>query len=55
MFQEFDQGKKFMEYLQYYGTFNDVPVMLMNEEMKKYYPHLFKEEFNSKEFSFHHM
>lgn len=55
MFQEFDQGKKFMKYLHYYGTFSDVPVMLMNEEMKKYYPHLFEEEFNSKEFSFHHL
>jgi transglutaminase-like putative cysteine protease len=55
MFQEFDGGRQFMEYLHFYGTFADVPVELMNAEMKKYYPHLFEEEYDSKEFSFYHM
>lgn len=55
LFQEFDHGKKFMEYKHFYGVFDDVPIDLMNAEMKKYYPHLFESEFNSKEFSFKHM
>jgi len=54
MFQAYSDEKQFMEYLHYYGTFPDVPVKLMNAEMKKYYPHLFETEWNSKEFSFHH-
>lgn len=55
MFQEFTNDKKFMEYLHFYGEFDDVPIHLMNEEMKKFYPHLFQNNFNSKEFSFHHL
>jgi hypothetical protein len=56
MFQEFDKkGGKFMEYIHYYGEFKDVPVELMNAEMKKYYPHLFEEQYVSKEFSFYHL
>lgn len=55
MFQEYLAGNKFMEYIHFYGTFNDVPVTLMNAEMKKYYPHLFDNEYNSKEFSFFHI
>jgi len=55
MFQEFENGSKFMEYLHYYGTFEDVPIELMNSEMKKYYPHLFEEVFSAKEFSFYHL
>jgi transglutaminase-like putative cysteine protease len=55
LFQEFDQGKKFMEYKHFYGVFDDVPIDLMNSEMKKYYPHLFETEFNTKEFSFKHL
>lgn len=54
LFQEFDQGKKFMEYKHFYGTFNDVPIELMNAEMKAHYPHLFEEMYDSKEFSFYH-
>lgn len=55
MFQEYDKaGNRFMEYLHYYGEFDDVPLKLMNSEMKKYYPHLFKKTYNSKEFSFKH-
>jgi len=55
MFQEFDKGKKFMEYLHFYGEFEDVPIKLMNEEMRKYYPHLFKTAHISKNFSFKHL
>lgn len=55
MFQEFEHGKRFMEYLHLYGEFSDVPIELMNAEMKKYYPHLFDEVFDSKEFSFKHL
>jgi transglutaminase-like putative cysteine protease len=55
LFQEFDQGRKFMEYKKIYGTFSDVPIELMNAEMKEYYPHLFENEFNSKDFSFKHL
>ena len=55
MFQEFEKGKRFMEYLHYYGDFSNVPIELMNSEMKKYYPHLFDEDFDSKEFSFKHL
>jgi transglutaminase-like putative cysteine protease len=55
LFQEFDQGKKFMEYKHFYGTINDVPIELMNAEMKAHYPHLFEEMYDSKEFSFYHL
>ena len=41
-----------MEYLHDYGSYNDVPIDLMNAEMKKYYPHLFEETVNTKQFSF---
>jgi hypothetical protein len=52
MFQEYSKDHQFMEYLHFYGSFNDVPVELMNNEMKKYYPHLFESVINTKEFSF---
>jgi hypothetical protein len=52
LFQEFASGKRFMEYLHFYGVFPDIPLELMNMEMKRYYPHLFQGEYNSKEFSF---
>lgn len=55
MFQEFDKGKRFMEYLHFYGEFDDVPIELMNSEMKKHYPHLFNDSFDSKSFSFKHL
>lgn len=54
MFQEYEGNEKFMEYVHFYGTFSDVPVDLMNREMKKYYPHLFEKQYDSKEFSFFH-
>lgn len=52
MFQGFEGEKQFMEYVHFYGEFDDVPVELMNKEMKVHYPHLFEEDYNSKEFSF---
>lgn len=55
LFQEFEGDSRFMEYIHDYGTFPDVPIELMNSEMKKYYPHLFETEYNFKEFSFHHL
>lgn len=54
MFQEYDKGKRFMDYILYYGEFSDVPLQLMNNEMRKYYPHLFETDYNSKAFSFIH-
>ena len=55
LFQEFDKGSKFMEYLHFYGHFSDVPIELMNSEMRKYYPHLFEDQYDSKDFSFRHV
>jgi len=55
MFQEFKKGEKYMEYVYFYGEFEDVPIELMNAEMKKHYPHLFTEKFETKEFSFYHL
>lgn len=55
LFQEFEAQQKFMEYLHFYGDFSDVPMKLMNAEMKKYYPHLFEEEYISRQFSFRHL
>lgn len=54
MFQAYNGKNKFMEYVHFYGKFDDVPIELMNNEMKKYYPHLFEEQFDSKAFSFFH-
>jgi len=55
MFQAYCGAKKFMEYKHFYGKFSDVPIQLMNDEMNKHYPHLFEEQYDSKEFSFHHI
>ena len=55
MFQKYSGDQLFMEYIHYYGTFDDVPVQLMNNEMQKYYPHLFEGEWNEKAFSFFHI
>lgn len=52
LFQEFSKDKKLMEYIKYYGFFDEIPIDLMRSEMENYYPHLFKENWNSKEFSF---
>lgn len=55
MFQEFEGENQFMEYIHFYGEFDDVPIELMNQEMEKHYPHLFKNRLESKEFSFYHL
>lgn len=56
LFQAFSGEGKFMEYLYDYGLFDDVPVQLMNEEMRAYYPHLFDGSHDdSKRFSFFHL
>ncbi len=55
LFQAFKGKERFMEYIHYYGHFADVPIQLMNSEMKKYYPHLFDEVYDTKEFSFYHL
>lgn len=53
LFQAFKAEEKFMEYLHFYGVFEDVPMELMHSEMKKYYPHLFSDPIDTKAFSFH--
>jgi transglutaminase-like putative cysteine protease len=55
LFQAFKGEDLFMEYLHYYGSFADVPVELMNSEMKKYYPHLFEKVYEERTFSFKHL
>ncbi len=55
LFQAYDQDQKFMEYVHFYGEFDDVPIELMNAEMKRYYPHLFEDLFNTRSFSFTHL
>lgn len=55
LFQAFSDDQQFMEYLHYYGDFDDVPIELMNQEMKKYYPHLFEKPHNDRQFSFFHL
>jgi len=54
LFQEFSKDQKYMTYEHFYGVYEDVPLELMNLEMKKYYPHLFENTYDSREFSFHH-
>ncbi|MCS7019419.1 MAG: transglutaminase family protein [Cytophagales bacterium] len=42
VFQQFSKnGNRFMEYLHYYGSFEDLPFDMMIGEWKKYYPKLF--------------
>jgi hypothetical protein len=54
LFQPYSASGRFMEYHHDYGVFDDVPVQLMNAEMKKHYPHLFDgTHTNSKTFSFY--
>lgn len=55
LFQAYQGEQKFMEYKHFYREFDDVPVELMNAEMKKYYPHLFEEAHDSRSFSFFHL
>lgn len=55
LFQEYEQGRRFMEYLHFYDIFEDVPIQLMNDEMRTYYPHLFEGVHSTREFSFKHL
>jgi hypothetical protein len=52
LFQEYIHEQQYMTYEHQYGVFDDVPIDLMHSEMKKYYPHLFENNYNTKEFSF---
>jgi hypothetical protein len=54
LFQKEVPGGLFMEYTHNYGEFADIPFDLMESEMRSYYPHLFENQYNSREFSFHH-
>lgn len=54
LFQEYVHEQQYMTYEHQYGEFDDVPIDLMHSEMKKFYPHLFENKYNSKEFSFQH-
>lgn len=53
LFQPFAGEQLFMEYLHFYGTFDDVPFKLMHQEMYTYYPHLFSDPIDTRAFSFH--
>lgn len=52
LFQAYNGGKKFMEYIHSYGEFDGLPLELMRSEMKKHYPHLFEEPILTRDFSF---
>lgn len=43
IFQEYDtqNGRKYMEYLQYHGEFDDFPYTDFVQELRTYYPHFF--------------
>jgi transglutaminase-like putative cysteine protease len=44
IFQEYNGGKKYMNYLHEYGQFDDLPYDLFVAELMKHYPHLFETE-----------
>lgn len=54
VFQQYTaDGNKYMEYLDDYGTFADIPVDLYLSELEAHYPHLFKyKRFETEEFFF---
>jgi transglutaminase-like putative cysteine protease len=43
VFQEYDDGIHFMEYVHFHGTFDDVPREYFIEVLRENYPHLFAE------------
>lgn len=53
LFQAYVEDTQFMEYLHFYGEFEDVPFELMHREMQEYYPDLFESPIDTKAFSFH--
>jgi hypothetical protein len=52
LFQAYRGDEKYMEYIWFYGIFQDVPFDLMYGEMQKHYPHLFSDPVDTNEFSF---
>ncbi|PHQ59280.1 MAG: transglutaminase [Sphingobium sp.] len=44
------EGSRFMEYLEDYGHFEDVPVAFMIKNVKEHYPHIFDTDQNDLEF-----
>ena len=51
VFQEFNQeGNLFMEYIEDYGHFEDVPVEFMFKNAREHYPHIFDTGSNQTEF-----
>ena len=53
VFQEFnEQGEQFMEYLEDYGHFDDVPVDFMLQNLQETYPGVFNLENGIKEYKF---
>jgi len=51
IFQEFNnEGSMFMEYLEDYGHFEDVPLEFMISNARKHYPHIFNKDENAMEF-----
>jgi hypothetical protein len=53
LFQAYVENTQFMEYLHFYGEFDDIPFELMHGEMNRYYPDLFQNPIDTKAFSFH--
>lgn len=52
LFQPYAGQQLFMEYVHFYGAFQDIPFDLMHQEMEKYYPHLFSNPIDERTFSF---
>jgi len=51
IFQEYNnEGNMFIEYLEDYGHFEDVPLDFMIAKAKKYYPHIFNKDEKTTEF-----
>lgn len=53
VFQEFNhEGEKFMEYLEDYGHFEDVPLDFMMQNLKEHYPEVFTSDQGKLEYRF---
>lgn len=46
LFQDYDRGDGYMEYLEDYGRFAEIPLPFVKEILQKEYPHLFDQEGN---------
>ena len=44
------EGNVFMEYLEDYGHFEDVPIAFMKKNALEHYPHIFNADVNQTEF-----